>query len=202
VPWFEIYGATEAPFLAASCPERGRLHLFEDLSIVENVDELGRPVPDGSPGHHLLVTNLVNSVQPLIRYAVPDLVTVAPDRCGCGRPTRVLTSVDGRSDDILRLPGERAGRVTVHPLVLRSAMAGLAAVRQYAIVHEGGSVRVEVALRPDAPPGTAADVRARLRAALCRAGARPLAVDVSPVDRIDGRDAAGKLRVVRSLNLS
>jgi putative adenylate-forming enzyme len=200
VPWFEIYGATEAPFLAASCPEQGRLHLFEDLSIVEIVDEDDRPVPDGQPGHRLLVTNLVNRVQPLIRYALADLVTVSADRCRCGRPSRVLAGVHGRNDDVLRLPAERGGYVAVHPLALRSAMAGVVALRQYTIVHVGQTLRVRVALRPDAAPGTAVDIADRLRTSLRAAGALPLDVVVTPVERIDGgRDAAGRLRVVQSM---
>ena len=36
------------------------MHLFEDLCIVENVDEDGRPVPDGERGSKLLVTSLLN----------------------------------------------------------------------------------------------------------------------------------------------
>ena len=46
------------------------LHLFEEDVIVENVDEDGRAVPDGAPGARLLVTNLANRVQPLIRLEV------------------------------------------------------------------------------------------------------------------------------------
>ena len=37
------------------------------MTIVENVDEDGRPVPDGQPGARLLVSSLFNRTQPLIR---------------------------------------------------------------------------------------------------------------------------------------
>ena len=42
--------------------------------------------PPGQPGHRLLVTNLVARAQPLIRYAVTDLVTAGAEPCPCGRP--------------------------------------------------------------------------------------------------------------------
>jgi phenylacetate-coenzyme A ligase PaaK-like adenylate-forming protein len=44
----------------AECEEREGIHLFEDMTIVENVDEDGRPVADGDPGARLLVTSLFN----------------------------------------------------------------------------------------------------------------------------------------------
>jgi phenylacetate-CoA ligase len=50
VPWFDQYGAAEAPMLAAHCPAHTGLHLFEDLTIVEVVDEHHQPVPAGRPG--------------------------------------------------------------------------------------------------------------------------------------------------------
>ena len=46
----------------------------EDGVIAENVDADGDPVPDGEPGARLLVTNLANRVQPLIRLEVADAV--------------------------------------------------------------------------------------------------------------------------------
>ena len=134
MPWFQIYGTTELPVLGAHCDRHSGLHLFEDLAIVEVVDEHDRPVPPGRPGHRLLVTNLVARTQPLIRYAVTDLVTLAAEPCPCGRPYAVLSSVDGRSDEVLRLPGARGEPVAVHPLALRSPLATVPGLVQYRIV--------------------------------------------------------------------
>ena len=44
------------------------------------VDDEYRPVPAGVPGAKVLVTNLYNRVQPLIRYEVGDVVTLSPSR--------------------------------------------------------------------------------------------------------------------------
>src|SRR6266545_2177537 len=124
VPWFDMYGATEAPVLGAHCAAHTGLHLFEDLTIVEVVDEHDRPVPAGRPGHRVLLTNLVNRTQPLIRYQLSDLVTLAAEPCPCGRPFRLLRAVDGRNDDILVMRD-----VPVHPMVFRNALAAVTGAR-------------------------------------------------------------------------
>jgi len=75
---FNFYGTTAGQF-AVDCRYHGGMHLFEDLSIVEVVAAGGEAVPDGTSGHHLLVTNLINRVQPLIRYELTDAVTLTAD---------------------------------------------------------------------------------------------------------------------------
>jgi phenylacetate-coenzyme A ligase PaaK-like adenylate-forming protein len=122
---FELYAMTEAGILGSHCDHHSGIHLFEDQAIVEVVDEQGRPVPDGQVGHKLLVTNLVLRTQPLIRYEVSDMVAVAGERCPCGRPFRLLRAIEGRNDDILYLPAAAGGTAAVHPLALRTALAGI-----------------------------------------------------------------------------
>jgi phenylacetate-CoA ligase len=88
---FNLYGTTEGLW-GCDCAEHAGVHLFEDFTIVENVDADGRPVPAGEPGARLLVTNLFNHIQPLIRFELGDMVTVDPQPCrvdarccGCAR---------------------------------------------------------------------------------------------------------------------
>jgi hypothetical protein len=73
-------------------------------------------VAAGQPGARLLVTNLYNLVQPLLRLEVTDLVTLDPDPCRCGRILVRASTIHGRSDDVLSLPARDGGRVAVHPL--------------------------------------------------------------------------------------
>ncbi|MGH2816522.1 MAG: AMP-binding protein, partial [Actinomycetota bacterium] len=152
---FELYAMTEAGILGSHCERHSGIHLFEDQAIVEVVDERGRPVPDGQLGHKLLVTNLVTRTQPLIRYEVSDMVTMATERCPCGRPFRLLAGVEGRNDDILHLPAATGGTTAVHPLALRTALAGIPGLAQYKVVQDTGGLRVRVALRQGADPAEA-----------------------------------------------
>ncbi|RFU23302.1 AMP-binding protein [Geodermatophilus marinus] len=192
-----MYAATEAPVIASSTPEHPELEVAEDVVVVEVVDEDGRPVPAGTPGARVLVTNLVDRAQPLVRYELTDAVTESVRPNPAGRPWRCLASVDGRTADILHLPGPDGARVPVHPSVLGSAVAPFPGVGQYAFVHDATGLHAQVVLGP----GAAADVPERLRAALVAAvtstGALPPPVDVRPVPSLATAPGA-KFRLVRS----
>ena len=148
--------------IASSCPAGVGMHLWEDLALIEVVDEHDRPVPPGVPGHRVLLTNLVNHVQPLIRYAISDLVTLADGPNPTGMPFRRLVDVGGRNDDVVHLPGRGGGTVAVPPHRLRAPLATIPAVRQYQVRCDARGLHVRIALRE----GTADDVAARVRVCL------------------------------------
>lgn len=101
---FDVYAATETAGIASSC-EHGRRHIYDDLVIIEPVDEDGSAVPAGTPGARLLVTVLFSRTVPLIRYELSDRVTLGTEPCPCGRPFGVVEAVDGRAEDTLRVLG-------------------------------------------------------------------------------------------------
>ena len=197
---FELYAMTEAGILGSHCERHSGIHLFEDQAIVEVVDERDRPVPDGQLGHKLLVTNLVTRTQPLIRYEVSDMVMMATEQCPCGRPFRLLAGVEGRNDDILHFPAAAGGTTAVHPLALRTALAGIPGLAQYKVVHDADGLHVRVALRPGADPAEASRlVTTRLAAKLAAQGATRTTVEVELRDTLqDERDTAGKFKLVES----
>jgi phenylacetate-CoA ligase len=195
---FDVYGITEVGIFAVDCEHHAGKHLFEDLALVEVVDARGAPVPDGEPGARLLVTNLVNRTLPLIRYELDDLVTLSPEPCPCGRPLRTIAALEGRSDDVLHLPGAGGQPVAVHPHALRSPLAGFPAVAQYRVVHDAEGLHLELVLRPDADPDTPDRVAAALRDALTGLGATA-SVEARRVDRLERAPGpAGKLKLVES----
>jgi phenylacetate-CoA ligase len=198
--WYELYGTTETGIFGVHCTEHTGLHLFEDQFIVEVVDENHQPVPPGERGDHILLTSLVSRTQPLIRYVISDLVTIRPEPCPCGRPYRVVAGIEGRNDDILRLVGRDGAEIVVHPLVLRSPMAAVPGVRQYRILHDEGRFHVRIALQSGfGVDDTAAAIRQGLTQAIVALGAAEPEVSVEVVERIeDGRDAAGKFRLIES----
>ena len=95
----ERYLASEALALTSRC-RQGLLHVNADWNIVEPVDDAFRPVPPGELSHTVLVTNLANRVQPLIRYNLGDRVQLAAGPCACGSPFPTLR-VEGRSGGVL-----------------------------------------------------------------------------------------------------
>jgi phenylacetate-coenzyme A ligase PaaK-like adenylate-forming protein len=192
-----MYSTTEAAMIASGCPAGVGMHLWEDLALVEVVDEHDRPVPPGVPGHRVLLTNLVNRVQPLIRYAISDLVTLADGPNPTGMPFRRLGDIAGRNDDIVYLPGRRGGTVAVPPTRLRAPLATIPALRQYQIRCGARGMQVRIALREHVAEDVPARVRTCLRDALTTAGAVPPPITVTVVAEVPRETGPGaKLKTV------
>jgi putative adenylate-forming enzyme len=120
-PVYNSYGTTEGGVLAAECSAHQGLHLFEDFSIVEVVDEHNRPVPAGEQGARVLLTVLFRRTQPLIRYELSDLVRPSVhEHCACGRPFALLENIEGRAIEVLYFPATSGKQEQVSPYVLHT----------------------------------------------------------------------------------
>ena len=193
---FDLYGTTESLY-AGDCGHHQGMHVFEDLGLMEVVDQRGDPVPDGIAGAKLLATSFIKRTQPVLRYEISDIVALTTAPCPCGRPLARMVSLQGRSDDILRMKGADGRTVAVHPLTLRSPMAALPELRQYKIIHDDDGLHVLVVLR-DAIPGDELSRRvdATLRSKLLAAGVaspRLEVVIVAELPREQGHSAKFKL---------
>jgi putative adenylate-forming enzyme len=194
-PPFNVYAATETAGIASDCAQH-RMHVYEDLVVVEAVDEKDRAVPPGTFGAKLLVTVLFSRTQPLIRYEMSDRVALAPsgEPCPCGRRFALLSGIDGRAEDILELPGAD-GPVRVHPNVFHRVLEPVPAAG-WQVVQERDGVRVLLA---GAPPTLDGDsVAAAVRRELAHAGVTAPEVRLERVDAIP-KTAAGKAPLVRAL---
>lgn len=107
----EIYQASEGQ-MASAC-KCGNLHINEDLVYIELYDQDGNEITDCSQiASKVIVTNLVNYAQPLIRYEMNDLIQLG-GKCPCGSNFRTIDKIVGRSDDILYFYG-RQNREIIH----------------------------------------------------------------------------------------
>ncbi len=187
---FDVYAATETADLASDC-SRHRKHLYEDLVIVESVDEHHRPVPAGVVGASVLVTVLFSRTQPLIRYEMSDRVALSAERCDCGIGFALLDRVEGRAEDIVELPALVGGNVAVHPNVFHRVLE-LVPAAAWQVITGRESVRVLL----ERPDGVDLDAVARTVAKeLGRQGVAGLPVRVETVDTIP-RTALGKAPLV------
>jgi phenylacetate-coenzyme A ligase PaaK-like adenylate-forming protein len=195
---FDHYGLSEHPNCACACPQHAGLHLFEDLFIAEIVDEGNRPVPAGAPGYKLLLTNLYNLTQPLIRYEVTDMLTIGEEMCPCGRPFRLVSRIGGRSDDIVYLRGAGGTRVPIHPLHFYDAIEAVEGIRQFRVLAGLDGVRVELVLRAGADHESLSKVlSARLGHSLSAAGAVAAKVEIEMVSEIKPSTAQmGKTKLI------
>jgi hypothetical protein len=79
------YNASECLNIGHGC-QYGWQHIISDWVVLEPVDADHRPVPAGEQSHTVLLSNLANRVQPILRYDLGDSVIARPDPCPRGRP--------------------------------------------------------------------------------------------------------------------
>ena len=194
----EAYGASEALPIAQPC-RRGRLHVNSDWFIVEPVDAAGRPVPRGVRSDTVLVTNLANRVQPVIRYDLGDSVVMPAERCACGSALPTI-QVEGRTDEIVRVPRPGGGEVALLPMPLATVVEETPGVRRYQVQQ---SAPAALTVRLESDPGADRDVvwqgvRDRLRDLLSAQGADGVTLELADeAPRANPR--SGKLRHVLAL---
>jgi phenylacetate-CoA ligase len=112
-----IYTASEIMTFAAECKQRHRLHYFNDWFGVQLVDNDIEPVKTGLPGS-LVVTNLYNYAQPLIRYQMDDEIILSSKPCPCGWPFPVIEKIAGRNEEILWFAKADGTKEFISPYVL------------------------------------------------------------------------------------
>ncbi len=170
----EEYGASEFASIAVGCTA-GWLHVNADWALLEPVDAAGRPVPPGRPSHTVLLTNLANRVQPLIRYDLGDSITLRTQPCPCGNRMPAIR-VQGRRDDQLELAGHGGLRVVLLPLVLVTVLEEGADVYDFQLVQTG-SRALHLRLAPQESPKAPAALHA-LREFLREQGLDEVAVEL------------------------
>ncbi len=145
-PVVNEYGASECMSMAFGCDE-GWLHVNADWVLLEPVDDEFRPTPPGEPSRTVLLTNLANRVQPIIRYDLGDSVIVNPGPCACGSPLPAI-KVEGRHDDVLAMAAPDGRIVRLLPLALTTVVEDAAPASRFQIVQKAPD---RLLLRLDCP---------------------------------------------------
>ena len=111
---YNFYAASESIGIAQDCKEHNGMHVFNDRYVLEVVDEDEIPVEQGKPGN-VLLTNLYNRCQPLIRYKMDDIATYSEEECDCGSPFPLLKNVEGRKEEVIWVENGSGGYEILHP---------------------------------------------------------------------------------------
>jgi putative adenylate-forming enzyme len=179
-PVFEIYKATEGA-IAISC-RHGNLHINEDLVAVELLNADGTPTPPGTPSHHVLVTDLHKTSQPIIRYRLNDILTIEPAECPCGSAFRVIRQIQGRSDDVFWGTPVRGGEMQfIFPDYIRRAIIALSDhIDEYQVIQESpDAVLARLQVHDDAEQQRIAEAaREAIRRVFAEYGCHPPRVEV------------------------
>jgi len=182
---FNTYGCREVMLIASECEHRSGLHLNADHLVVETVDDSGAGVRD-APGR-VILTDLHNYGMPLIRYENGDLAVTATRRCPCARGLPLLERVEGRSLDVIRMPGGRMLPGEFFPYLLKD----FSWLREFQVIQrEPEHLRLLLVLRSAGVRPDLDALRSKLRQALGSA----VAIQIDVVEVI-ARSASGKLRV-------
>ena len=187
------YAASECMYLSSMCRE-GWLHVNADWVAFEPVDADYRPVAPGEQSHTVLISNLANHVQPILRYDLGDSVLQRPDPCPCGNPLPAIR-VQGRSADVLtfRTPG---GEVRLPPLALSQPVEAVRGVTLFQVAQsEPDRLELRLQIAPTVNADTVwREAEAGLRKVLAEHGLEHVAVERGGEPPEQGR--GGKFREV------
>ena len=135
------------------------------------------------PSAKVLLTNLYNLTQPLIRYELTDSFVQQPHAADHGH---LRARVRGRADDVLSYQG-----VDIHPHLVRSVLVRSPEILDYQVRQTPAGIDLQalavVRVDTDSLAGT-------LRKALAEAGLHHPAVTVQIVDHLQRNPETRKLR--------
>jgi phenylacetate-coenzyme A ligase PaaK-like adenylate-forming protein len=196
----EAYGAAECYFMASSCQKAGNLHAMSDLCILEVVDGDYNPVPQGQYGEKILLTNLFNFTQPIIRYEIEDIAGYAAQSCECGLSFPTLLPLQGRTSDFFFFEKPNGGYERFHPYRFRVPLFYAHKLRQYQIVQ---TARNDLAFYY-VPQNSNEEIEEQLRKilgnALEQAGLHSrVTLTMKQVETISRDEQSGKFKIIKSL---
>lgn len=119
---YNLYGLSEimGPCVSYECSCQNGSHINEDHYYPEIVNpNTLEPVPDGEVGE-LVFTTLTKEGMPLLRYRTRDLCCILPGECSCGRTSRRMGRLIGRSDDMIIVRG-----INVFPSQIESVILSM-----------------------------------------------------------------------------
>jgi phenylacetate-CoA ligase len=182
VPVVDTFGSTEG-LVGTSAPGDSVLVFNTDMCIVELVDDDYRPVPAGVASTKVIVTNLYNLTQPLIRYELADSFVRQPDAAEHGH---LRAQVQGRMEDVLHYD-----EIDIHPLAVRSVMVKAPEVVDHQVWQTPRGVEVD-AVTAGSP--NVDRLTGLLAGALAEAGLSEPDVIVRIVDSLRRHHETGKVR--------
>ncbi|MDR3110975.1 MAG: phenylacetate--CoA ligase [Planctomycetaceae bacterium] len=192
---FNNYGLSEVigPGVSGECIERTGMHIQEDHFLVECLDpETLKPVPNGKPGE-LVITAMTKQAMPILRYRTRDIAVLYDDECPCGRTTRRMSRVIGRSDDMMIIRGVNVFPSQIEEALLR--VEGAAPHYQIELTRPGtlDEVRVKVEVVPEKFSDKLADMaslKRRIEQEVTTITGLHITIDLLPpksIDRFEGK---------------
>lgn len=142
----ENYGLSEVmgPGVSGECYVKNGMHINEDHFLTEIIDPDTEEVLEMGEQGELVITTLTKEAIPVLRYRTKDITYFMPEKCECGRTTKRMHKVLGRSDDMLIIRG-----VNVFPSQIESALMDMKEISphyQIIVTKDGYMDKIEVQL--------------------------------------------------------
>ena len=103
-PMSNLYGFAEAVVVGAGKKEDEGIYLMDDISLIEIKED------------HLLLTNLYNKTEPIIRYRIDDYVKLK-DNPNKKIPFTLVDNIVGRDEFVIWFENNNGKKDFIHPLV-------------------------------------------------------------------------------------
>jgi phenylacetate-coenzyme A ligase PaaK-like adenylate-forming protein len=189
-----FYAASESIAMAAECATHQGFHLFDDWHVFQLVDKDRNPVPAGNPGR-VILSNLYNYTQPLIRYEMNDVLVLNDEPCACSWVSPTIRSIGGRQENFLWFEKPDGTKDFIHPLVMVEFM--VLGLRKIQVVQpERNRLVLRSVLRGD-PDEACRRIRRRMLEVLQSKNLEDVVeFDIEIVDRIENDPKTGKYRLI------
>ncbi len=192
------YANTDLGWVAVECNASGEafgefgMHIFDDLSHIEILDNEHQPCAHGTPGE-VVITSCVRPSTPRIRFRTGDRAAIDTRACPCGAQSLRLLPITGRVDDAIRYHG-----VTIWPTAIESVIhqTFAATAEFYVEVRSGSGERKDLVVVVESDHD--ADVHEALSENLRRAFSVRVEVEPVPVGSLTSTTKVdGGLKVQR-----
>lgn len=172
------YGSAEAGLYANECPE-GSMHINEESVFL--TEKIGL----------VHVTELFNDSMPLINYMNEDSIVVSPNRCKCGRTSRVIEKVEGRINDyVIRQDGSKLSQYFFYYLIKELDDEGYSnSIIKYKVVQTGMRFKFYIEDGLNYNSGCEKYIKNRM----CNEIGKSITIEFEKVESIP-REKSGKLR--------
>ena len=154
---FDRYGCREFSTIAHECEKHRNYHINAENLVVELIRN-GRPARPGEMGE-VVVTDLNNYCQPIIRYRLGDLAECVEGRCSCGRGLPMIGKILGRTSGVV--VGSNGTYLTTS-FFLHYLKDYEDEIRQFQVVQESRSDLVVRVIPEDRQRGLSAESQDRI----------------------------------------
>ena len=124
---YSTYASTEMQTAFTECGAGQGCHHQPGLIIMEILNEAGEVQPPGVYGE-LVITTLGVEAMPLLRYRTGDICAYYDAPCACGRKSRRLSPILGRTQQMIKYKG-----TTLYPPAIFDILNEISFVRDYMV---------------------------------------------------------------------